>query len=112
MVGARFLEHLLEKLGGFTHRGVAVDRSREMSLTLLLVLLLPGTVRGALVGRLIELFFDSSGSVEDRPHRLLAGGMVGSDVQEFLRGPRALAAQLVNRGLTCGPREERHDDVV
>jgi len=93
MVGARFLEHLLKKLRGFTRRGVAVNRSREMSPTLLLVLLLPGTVRGALVGRLVELFFDASGSVEDRPYRLLAGGMVGGDVQEFLRGPRALAAR-------------------
>ena len=51
--------------------------------------------------------------IEDSPspNRLLAGGVVGSDVQELMRGARLMAPQFVDQGLAVRPPEEHADDV-
>ena len=49
--------------------------------------------------------------LEDSPDRLLAGGVVGGDVQELVRGARLLATQFVDQGFAVHPAEERTDDV-
>jgi hypothetical protein len=48
---------------------------------------------------------------EDRPNRLLTGGVVRGDVQELAGGARLLTTELVIAGLTGGSGEERTDDV-
>ena len=50
-------------------------------------------------------------SVEDRFDRLLAGGMVCSDVEQVAGGPGLQAAKLVDQGLVGCPGEECANDV-
>ena len=45
------------------------------------------------------------------PHRLLARGMAGGDVEELFGGSWALTSQLVNQGLAGDPRQESSYDV-
>ena len=45
--------------------------------------------------------------LEDCSDRLLARGVVGGDVQEFMGGARFLAPQFVDQGFTVRPAEER-----
>ena len=70
-----------------------------------LLVLLIGTVGGALVGIVVPLCL-ALGAVEDSSDRLFARGMAGGDVKELLGGPRTLATQLVDQGLAGGPRQE------
>ena len=49
--------------------------------------------------------------LEDGSDRLLAGGMVGGDVQELVHGARLLAPQFVDQGFAVRPAEERADDI-
>ena len=50
-------------------------------------------------------------ALKDGPDRLLAGGMIGGDLQELVRGARLLAPQFVDQGLAVRPAEERTNDV-
>ena len=61
----------------------------ERALTLLLVLLLDGMVRGAFAGILVS-FCLALEAFEDRSDCLLARGMAGGNVEELLSGLRAL----------------------
>jgi hypothetical protein len=60
-------------------------------------------VRGTFIGALVALRL-ALGTVEDHPSHLLARAMAHCDVKEFLSGSRALASQLMEQGLTGGPR--------
>ena len=88
MVRAWPFEQLLEVVQG-TLSGLltplAVDDGHELVLTPLLVLLLVGTVGGAFASILVP-FCLALEVVEDRSDRLLARGIVGGDVEEFLGG--------------------------
>ena len=48
---------------------------------------------------------------EDRPDRLLAGGVVRGDVEQVMGGTGLQTAELVDQGLTSCSGEERADDV-
>ena len=48
---------------------------------------------------------------KNSPDRLLAGGMVGGDLQELIHSVRLLAPQFVDQGLAVRPAEERADDI-
>ena len=50
-------------------------------------------------------------ALEDGPDRLLAGGVAGGDLQEFMRGVRLLAPQFVDQGLAVRPAKERVNGV-
>ena len=50
-------------------------------------------------------------AAEDRPDRLLAGGVVPGDVEQVAGGTGLQTTELVDQGLTGCPREERADDV-
>ena len=50
-------------------------------------------------------------ALEDGPDRLIAGGVIGGDLQELVRGAWLLAPQFVDQGLAVRPAEERVDDV-
>jgi len=97
VVGAGLLQQLLKVVGSISRgclAGLAVGRGDKAPAALLLVLLVPfaGTVGRAFVGCVVLLGLVALGSVKDCPHRLLAGGMVGGNVEELLGGPRTLAA--------------------
>jgi hypothetical protein len=66
---------------------------------LLLVEPSPGT---AIVG-ILQLL---SSPLEDRSYRLVAGGEVGRDVQEFLGSARGVSAYLMDQLFAGRPREE------
>ena len=68
-----------------------VGGGHERALKLLLVLLLVGTVGGAFNDVLIPLCLALE-AVEDHSDRLLARGMAGGDVKEFLGGSWTLAS--------------------
>ena len=80
-----------------------VGGGHEPALAPLLVLLLIGDVGGAFASVLIQLCLAFE-AVEICPDRLLARGVAGGDVEELLGGSQALTSQLVNQGLTGGPR--------
>ena len=63
----------------------------------MLVLLLVGAVGGAFASILVPLCI-ALGAVENRLDRLLARGVDGGDVEEFLGGSRSLASQFVDQG--------------
>ena len=114
MVGAGLLKQLVEKARGVVRwrfAGFALDGGNELSPALPLVLVFPKAARGALVGRLIVLGLTTLGAVEDRPHGILAGGVVGCDVEELLGGPWALAPKLVDQGFAGGSGYEHTYDV-
>ena len=48
---------------------------------------------------------------ENGPDRLLAGGMVGGDLQELVRSTRLLAPHFMDQDLAVRPAEECADDV-
>ena len=50
-------------------------------------------------------------AAEDRPNRLLTGGVVHGDVEQVMGGLGLQTAKLVNQRLTGCPREECADDV-
>ena len=75
-------------------RGVT-GGGHERALTLLLVLLLAGIVRGTFAGVLVPLCLALE-AVEDRSDRLLAQGVASGNVEELLGGSQALMFQLVN----------------
>ena len=50
-------------------------------------------------------------ALEDGIDRLLAGGVVGGDLQELMRSARLLSSQLVDQGLAVSPAVERADDI-
>jgi hypothetical protein len=52
-----------------------------------------------------------SAIVEDRPDRLLAGGVVRGNVQDLAGGAWLSTDELVNEGLAGGSSEERADNV-
>ena len=64
---------------------LAIDNSYERALAPLLVLLFVGTVGGAFAGVLVPLCLAFE-AIENRPDRLLAGGMAGGDVEALLGG--------------------------
>ena len=105
MVRAWPYEQLLEVVQG-TLDGLptpfAVDGGHERALALLLVLLI-GMVGGAFASVLVPLCL-ALGMVKNCSDRLLARGMAGGDVEELIGGLWALVSQLVNQGLTGGPR--------
>ena len=68
-----------------------------------LLVLLAGTVGGAVAGVLVPLGLAIE-AVEDCSDRLLARGVAGGDVEELLADSRTLTSQLVNQGLEGGPR--------
>ena len=82
-----------------------VSGAHERALTPLLVFLLVGTVGGTFASVLVPLCLAFE-AVENRPDRVLARGVAGSNVEELLGGSWALASQLVNQGLTGGPGQE------
>jgi hypothetical protein len=87
--------------------------SRGFTLALL-VLLLPVAPLGALIGALrffilvLPLILVTT---KDGTNRLLAGGIVGNDVHQFVGNDRGIAAQLSDQLLAGGAREKSHDDV-
>ena len=87
-----------------------VGGSHERALAPLPVLLFDRTIGGALSGVLIPLRLAFE-VVKDRSNHFFARGMAGGDVEEFLGGSWALVSQLVNQGLTGGPRQESSYDV-
>ena len=64
---------------------LAVGDSHERALVSLLILLLARAVGGAFTGVLVPLCLALE-AVEDHPDCLLARGMAGGDVKEFLGG--------------------------
>ena len=82
---------------------LAVDGGHERALAPLPILLLAGTVGDAFVGVLVLLCLAPE-AVEDHFDRLLARGMAGGDVEEFLGGSRALMSQLMDQELVGSPR--------
>ena len=82
----------------------------ERALAPLLVLLLTGTARGTFVGVLFPLCLALE-AVKDRSNHLLARGVAGGDVEELHGGLLTLTFQLVNQGLTGGPKQEGSYDV-
>jgi len=89
---------------------LAVDDSQEQALASLLALFLARVVGGAFADILVSLFLALE-VVEDRSDCLLARGMAGGVVEELLGGSRALTSQLMDQGLTGGPRQESTYDV-
>ena len=51
------------------------------------------------------------GAIEDRLHGILAGSLVGGDVEELLGGPRGLAPEHVDQSLAGGFGYQRTYDV-
>ena len=50
-------------------------------------------------------------AAEDRPDRLLTGGVVCGDVKQVASGTGLQTAELMDQGLVGCPGEERTDDV-
>jgi hypothetical protein len=69
-------------------------------LVLLLGVLGLASLRGRVVRALCLL------SVEDRPHRLLAGGEAGDDVEQLVRVDWRAAPEFAHEVLACGTLEE------
>jgi len=106
MVWAWPLEQLVKVIRGALDRrstSFLLGGGHERALAPLLVLLFDKTLGGALLGAVILLCLAFE-AVEDRSDRLLARGVAGGDVEELLGGSWVLMSQLVNQGLTCGPR--------
>ena len=116
VVGAWALHELVEVVGlallGLLARTIGrgdqgwVGRSAPI-----LLALLPLLCRGALA-LVLALGLDLvPTTAEDRPDRLLTGGVVCGDVEQVIGGPGLQIAELVDQGLTGCPREEHADDV-
>jgi hypothetical protein len=79
-----------------------------------LVLLLPVAPLGAPVGALgffvlvLPLILVAT---KDGTNRLLAGGVVGDDVHQFVGSDGGVAAQLSDQLFAGGAREKSHDDI-
>ena len=78
---------------------------------MLVVLPLLETSRGAYASRLIVLRLHAVSSVEKRAHGVLAGGVVGGDVEQLFGGLWAFPLELMHQSLASGPRDERTDDL-
>ena len=116
MVGAWALHELVEVVG-LTLLGLLarlVDCSDQSwvgrSTSILLVLLAPLS-GGALALVLVLGLALVPTTTEDRPDRLLTGGMVHGVVEQVTDGMGLHTAELVDQGLTGCPREKRIDDV-
>ena len=116
MVGVGAIHDLSEvvrqALLGMLARVISYDDQRGVgwSAPILLVLLAP-LCGGALVLVLALGLALVPASTKDCSDRLLAGGMVRGSVEQVMGGPGLQTAELVDKGLTGCPREERADDV-
>jgi hypothetical protein len=113
MVGARLVQELVEVVVSQRALVLALGgrdlTSGRRSAVLLVLPVLAARGRSVAVAPL--LFRLALVTLKDGPDRLLAGGMVGGDLQELVRGARLLAPQFVDQGLAVRPTEERTDDV-
>jgi len=113
VVSARLLQQLLEVVGSDRPLLFPVGRRDLVGRGPLPVssVFLPFPSGGAFVG---VFSLGRRGGLllgEDRPDRLLAGGVVGCDVQELAGGAWFLASKLVHQCLACGSCEESADDI-
>jgi hypothetical protein len=116
MVGTRFFEHFVKNAptGGSSRLFAVSDSDKVVSrgfvLALLVLLFLPIAPLGAPVGALglfvlaLPLILVAT---KDGTNRLLAGGVVGDDVHQFVGSDGGIADQL----FAGGAREKSHDDV-
>jgi hypothetical protein len=119
VVGTRFFEHFIENApAGGSSRLLAVgDNDKVVShgfALALLVLLLPIAPLGAPVGALgffVLVFPLILVTPKDGTNRLLAGGVVGDDVHQFVGSDGGITAQLLDQLFVGGAREKSHDDV-
>jgi hypothetical protein len=106
VVRAWLIKHLVEESYPIRGRGPCLIPVRHGNkvvpqplLGCLLVKPLPGT---AIIG-ILQLL---SSPLEDHSYRLIAGGEVGHDVQEFLGRARGVSAQLMDQLFLGRPHEE------
>ena len=113
MVGARLVQELVEVVVSRRTLVLALGRrdlaSGGRSAVLLILLVLAARRRPVVVTLLF--FCRVLVALEDGPDRLLAGGVVGGNLQELIRSVRLLAPQFVDQGLAVRPAGERADDV-
>jgi len=117
VVGARVLHELVEVVRLALLRLFArtidsgdqswVDRSAPILLVLLTLL-----CGGALALVLALSLAPVPTAAEDRPDRLLTGGVVCGDVKQVASGTGLQTAELMDQGLVGCSREERADDVL
>jgi hypothetical protein len=113
VIGARFLEHLVEEIGasGRFPRVLVLSGGVTFRLRLLLAFLLGA----ALSGRLGDIFWLAALGLlvlpEDGLNRLLARGELGGDVHQLARPSGGLATQLAHQVAAGGAGEERADDI-
>src|SRR5688572_27063447 len=120
MIGARLLEHLVEKVGtswGFPRVLVlgGGDKVRVGGVAFRLRLLLAFLLGAALSRRLGSIFrWAALGLLvlsEDSLDRLLARGKLGGDVHQLARPSGGLATQLAHQIAAGGADKERADDI-
>jgi hypothetical protein len=120
VVGARLLDHLVERVGPFGRfpRVPVLGRSDEIhvnDVAFCLCLLLGLLLRATLDGRLEGVFPLSSLRLlvlpEDGFDRLLTRGELGGDVHQFARLGGSLASQFAHQVSASGASEECPDDV-
>jgi hypothetical protein len=119
VVRTRFFEHFVKNTpAGGSSRLFAVGSSDEVIsrgfALALLVLVVVVVFSGALVralGFLVLVLPLVLIATKDGTNRLLAGGIVGDDVHQFVGSGRGIATQLPDKLFASGSREESHDDV-
>jgi hypothetical protein len=120
MIGARFLEHLVEQVGpsGRLPRVPVLgggDKICVGSIAFRLRLLLAFLLHATLGGRLGDVLLLASLRLlvlpEDGFDRLLTRGELGGDVHQLARPGGSLVTQLAHQDTTSGAGEERADDI-
>jgi hypothetical protein len=119
VVGTRFFEHFVKnaptggssRLFAISSDDEVVDRGFMLALlVLLLVVVSFGTPVRAL-GFLVLVLSLVLVTTKNGTNRLLASDIVSDDVHQLVSSGRGVAAQLPNKLLASGSREESHDDV-
>jgi hypothetical protein len=120
MIGARFLEHLVEQVGpsGRLPKVPVLGGSDKIcvgGVAFRLRLLLGLLLRAALGGCLGDVFLLASLRLlvlpKDGLDRLLTRGELGGDIHQLARPGGSLATQLAHQVATSGAGEERDDDI-
>jgi hypothetical protein len=120
MIGARFLEHLIEQVGPFGRLPKVpvlgdCDKICVGGVAFRLQLLLGLLLCAALGGRLGDVFLLASQRLlvhpEDGLNRLLTRGELGGDIHQLARPGGSLVTQLAHQVAASGASEERADDV-
>jgi hypothetical protein len=119
VVRTQFIEHFVEnaparrslRLFAVCSSDVVISRGFMLALlVLLLVVVFSGALVGAL-GFLVLVLPLVLVTTKDGTNHLLASGIVGDDVHQFIGSGGGVVAQLSDKLFASGSREESHDDV-